>query len=311
MGMAKGNALTHVQSLWAVTAYFNWCHYRSKRENFHRFREGLLKNGVRLLTVECALYDDDFELSVLPDVIQVRSSSVMWQKERLLNIAITALPRECKFVAWIDCDLLFENADWAEEAENVLHKFGVVQLFSEMVRLPQNAMTAAQDDPISLSFMGGLCDSVSRKVPARLGHPGFAWAARRDVLEACEGFYDACIVGGADRVMAHAWFGDYQCPIVRDIALGEIWPHYLVWAKNAHRVVRGSVSLVRGRVLHLWHGESANRHYFDRHTPIAKLGFSPCEDLILNRYGCWEWSGDKPSIQEWIKAYFKGRREDG
>jgi hypothetical protein len=235
----------------------------------------------------------------------------MWQKERLLNIALGALPRDCRFVAWVDCDLLFQNPLWWREAAEVLNEFGIVQLFEGMVRLQRGSLVVTDSDSRSLSFMGGLRESVSRNMPARLGHPGFAWAARREVLEACGGFYDACIVGGADRVMAHAWFGDYHAEIVESIALGMIEPHYLRWAQLAHQVVRGSVSLVTGDVLHLWHGESSNRRYFERHQPIADLGFDPTQDLLVNSYGCWEWAGAKPELQEWMTSYFEERREDG
>jgi hypothetical protein len=299
------------RSFWVITSYFNWCRFASKLSNYQVFSSQLKAHGLNLLTVECALFGEPFHLPASRDVIQVRTSSIMWQKERLLNVGLESLPRECRFVAWIDCDLLFQNASWYLEAADALETFGVVQLFEQMVRLPRGSTRVTERDTLSLSFMGGLRDSVTKNVPARLGHPGFAWAARRDVLEACDGLYDGCIVGGADRVMAHAWFGDYHSPIVREIAMGQIWPHYQSWATNAHRVVRGSVSSIAGVILHLWHGESTHRGYFKRHEPVAELGFNPTVDLMLNSYGCWEWSRDKPELQEWMQSYFESRREDG
>lgn len=297
-------------ALWVITSYFNWSNFASKRINYETFKTNLEQVGINLLTVECALFGEPFHLQAGRNTLQVRTASIMWQKERLLNIALEALPPNCRFVAWIDCDLLFENTLWHVQAVNSLEDFGVVQLFEKMVRLPRGGMTHATQQR-TLSFMGGLRYSLKNKAPARLGHPGFAWAARRDVLEACGGLYDACIVGGADRVMAHAWFGDYHASIVKDIALGKIAPHYLKWAEQAHRVVRGSVALIDGTVLHLWHGESSNRRYFERHNCVANFEFDPTEDLILNRYGCWEWSGEKPELQQWMRSYFDERREDG
>jgi hypothetical protein len=299
------------RAFWVVTSYFNWCRFESKLANYKVFCAQVKLAGLNLITVECALSGEPFQLPSSREVIQVRTNSIMWQKERLLNVALDSLPRECRFVAWIDCDLLFQNPSWQLEAANALETVGVVQLFEEMIRLPRGSCRITGGETPSLSFMGGLRDSVTRNVPARLGHPGFAWAARKDVLEACDGFYDACIVGGSDRVMAHAWFGDYHAPIVREIALGRIWPHYQKWAQQAHRVVRGSVSLIGGVLLHLWHGESADRRYFERHKPVADFGFDPAEDLVVNPYGCWEWSSHKPELQQWMKSYFDGRREDG
>ena len=31
----------------------------------------------------------------------------MWQKERLLNVALAAVPNNVEDVAWIDCDVVF------------------------------------------------------------------------------------------------------------------------------------------------------------------------------------------------------------
>lgn len=297
--------------LCVITAYFNWCRFRSKLENYCLFREEMRHNDVAVLTVECALPDQQFQLPPSCDVIQVRTNSIMWQKERLLNIALEALPLEYKYVAWIDCDLIFQDRSWSMQATRTLESFGVVQLFDKMVRLPRFRKMMLPNDAQSLGFMAALRRSIEQNMSPRLGHPGFAWAARREVLEACNGFYDGCIIGGADRVMTHAWLGDYHAPIVSEIILGQMKPHYLEWALRAHRVVRGSVSSVDGTVMHLWHGESLNRLYFERHRPVAELGFNPATDLVMNNHGCWEWATEKPKLQSWIANYFASRKEDG
>ena len=36
----------------------------------------------------------------------------MWQKERLLNLAVAALPPGCTKVAGLDSDLVFRPRDW-------------------------------------------------------------------------------------------------------------------------------------------------------------------------------------------------------
>ena len=43
-------------------------------------------------------------------LIQLRGRDVMWQKERLLNLALRALPDECRKVVWVDCDVILEQA---------------------------------------------------------------------------------------------------------------------------------------------------------------------------------------------------------
>jgi len=267
--------------------------------------------GANLLTVECALPDQAFEIPPGRGVLHVRSAAVLWQKERLLNIALDAVSNTCRFVAWVDCDLIFLNHNLIKDIVHSLEEYAVTQIFDGMIRLPRGCLEPSNGEQPSESFMGGLLDSLSRPLKARVGHPGFAWAARREILEACNGFYDACIIGGADRVMAHAFLGDYHAPVVSRIAIGPIAPHYLEWARGTYRVVHGSMSVVRGTVLHLWHGESGNRLYFERHISVADLGFNPYEDLIKNYWGCWEWASSKPKLQDWIHAYFTARHEDG
>jgi len=299
-------------ALCVITSYFNWAHFQSKRLNYEAFRLHMKQSDISVLTVECALIGDPFDLIPARDVIQVRTNSIMWQKERLLNIALDSLSSDYRFVAWIDCDVLFQNPRWHLEAVRQMENVGVIQLFSEVIRLPRCTSPTMIDPTLARpGFVSSLRDSVVDHLPATLGHPGFAWAVRRDVIEACNGFYDACIIGGADCVMAHAWFGDYGAYPVRQIAAGHIESHYQIWAERAHRVVRGSVSSIAGQLLHLWHGEDLNRIYRDRHKIMSAFGFDPDQDLCLNMCGCWEWSGRKPEMERWMESYFEGRREDG
>lgn len=297
-------------SLWIITSYFNWCRYKSKYDNYKVFCDGIRKMGVNLLTIECALMDHKFQLPAGRNVVHVRTASIMWQKERLLNIAIDALPATCQFVVWVDCDLIFTSSTWVSETISGLEQYAVLQPFDKMIRLPKGRTVSQIGDAVSTSFMGGIRASAEGVAPPRVGHPGFAWAARRDVLEACNGLYDACIVGGADRVIAHAFFGDYHGKVVSKIVLGGLGDHYLDWAKRAHRIVRRSVTLVNGLVLHLWHGSSADRLYFERHEFVDGYGFNPRHDLAVNKWGCWEWASDKPELHNWIQSYFSSRNED-
>src|ERR1700734_2279886 len=114
--------------LWAITSYFNPVGYWRRLANYRLFRERL---NVPLVAVELAygpnfeLNDDDAEI-----LIQLRSQDIMWQKERLLNVALGALPKKCKKVVWVDCDIIFERRDWPEQVCRLLDRFVIVQSFS-------------------------------------------------------------------------------------------------------------------------------------------------------------------------------------
>ena len=305
---------TATDDLWVITTYFNPGGYRTKRENYDRFRERI--NGrIPLLTVECAFGDAGFELPPARSVVQVRGRDVMWQKERLLNVALERLPASCANVAWLDADVTFENGDWAREAVLRLAHCPVLQLFDRAVRLPRGALA---DDGTAEAYPGFA--AVAARDPNRLlsgdfaahGHTGFAWAARRAVL-AGRGFYDACIAGSGDHMMAHAFAGDWTSACV-DRIIGTANRHcsyFVAWSKGIYQRVRANVGFVPGSVLHLWHGEVRDRRYVDRNRELAAFGFDPARDIRVGASGCWEWASTKPELHRWARDYFGQRREDG
>src|SRR5690242_12714716 len=123
-----GHAVGFPRALWAITSYFNPIHYRSRRSNYHLFREQL---NLPLVAVELS-FDGHFELTSddAEILIQKSGGDVMWQKERLLNIAMANLPTECQSVVWIDCDVVFQRTDLAEQILRELERAPLVQLFS-------------------------------------------------------------------------------------------------------------------------------------------------------------------------------------
>ena len=95
-----------MSDLWTITSYFNPVRYARKLENYRAFRRRL---NVPLVAVEL-FYDSKPELtkSDADILIQISGRDVLWQKERLLSIALRSVPDHCDKVAWLDCDLLFD-----------------------------------------------------------------------------------------------------------------------------------------------------------------------------------------------------------
>ncbi len=205
--------------LWCITTYFNPCHYRTRQENYARFSAPLRAAGIPLLTVECAFGHEPFELEPGPDVLQVRCPHVLWQKERLINLAVSRLPERARKVAWLDGDILFANPRWAVETARQLDEWAAVQPFERVVRLKQGKSVADGDEYTVESFA-----AVTRRDPQTLqagtfhahGHTGFAWAARRDWL-AQHGLYEAFLSGNADHYMAHVLAGDLNSPCMQNL----------------------------------------------------------------------------------------------
>ncbi len=298
----------------AITCLFNPGGYRSKTDNFARFRANLAAQDVPCRIIECAFGDAPFELPPGPDTLQVRATDVMWQKERLLNLAIRSLPAEFTKVAWLDGDILFDNPRWARETSARLDRHGVVQPFASVVRLPRGHARLARAGQHWEGFA-----AVHARDPQvlrrgdfdRHGHSGFAWAARREWIEE-HGLYDACVAGSGDHMMAHAFAGDVASACL-DRILGRRNPHrdyFSDWCARVRPALRAQMGFTPGAILHLWHGEMVNRRYVLRNRELADFGFDPARDLRVGRSGCWEWTGEGSRMRQWARDYFGHRRED-
>ncbi len=281
--------------------------------NLHIFAKSLRRSGIPLLIIECALSRRHSELPFSPDVIHVRSRSIMWQKERLLNIAIKYVPQRYSKIAWVDADVLFENCDWVRRASSLLESYAVVQLFEEATRLPSDPL---RDASLGDRYRSFACVYLSfpnvllKGTYPEHGHTGFAWAARREFLDTY-GLYDGCIAGSGDHVMAHAFCGDWESPcVIRTFGTGPMLEHFKEWCERMYSGVRARVGVVTGRVLHLWHGDLRNRGYAERNTDMITMGFNPYTDVTLNETGCWEWAAHREDLRLWGQRYFINRRED-
>ena len=73
----------------------------------------------------------------MPSLLRIRSEHVLWQKERLINVALGHLPKHVKKVAWLDCDILFSNPNWLIETSELLDNYPIVQPFQTANRLPR------------------------------------------------------------------------------------------------------------------------------------------------------------------------------
>jgi hypothetical protein len=303
-----------MSKLWVITTYFNPAGYKTRRINYDRFIEGLTKVGVPCLTIECAFNDEPFELPESPQCLQIRSSSVLWQKERLLNLGAESLPPEVKYVAWVDADVLFENPNWAIQTEILLEEHAIVQLFSSADRLDEHGISVGDE----VTSFG----TITSKDVAALncgrydvhGHTGYAWAMRREIFDQV-GLYEYAASGGSDHFMAHAIYNDYNFCVVNALkADKKRLTHLMKWGHRFYAMVQGRFGCVPGRITHLWHGDLKNRRYFLRIREITDLGFDPNTDLEAPIGKPLQWSPialNKPGLPEYFSNYFAHRLEDG
>lgn len=301
--------------MWAITSYYNPVRYKRRLSNYRMFRANL---GVPLVTVELS-FDGEFELeeSDADRLIQISGGAVLWQKERLLNLAIKAVPSGVENVAWFDCDTILKRADWVEAAKKQLEKFSVVQLFSDVVDVSPEKYEKQSGLHNGHTLVPGIVSvSNARELlfKTNLGtvpfyHEGLAWAANRRLLDD-HGFYDAGIVGGGDSLMAAAMYGRTDGSVRMFVLDAPRREHYLRWAIPFQKSVGGRVDYVPGTIYHLAHGSRENRRYEDRHASLASLNFDPDIDLRIGANGAWHWARCRPELEKFLMSYFIDRAED-
>ncbi|HNX96320.1 MAG TPA: hypothetical protein PKK12_01440 [Candidatus Aminicenantes bacterium] len=206
-----------------VTSYFNAGKFRSSKQNYLRFARSLADSGIHLTTVECAFGDDPFDLPSGPDVFQVKGRDILWQKERLINLAVSRLPPEATKVAWLDCDILFTNRGWAKQASAMLDRFPVIQLFDRLIRLARDADAPRGGERWRTSYAFAWRNPWMKLLPGTIRgrNPGMAWAARRSLLDRY-GLYDRQILGSGDVLFASAVTGNFHSAIARGRPLARV-----------------------------------------------------------------------------------------
>ena len=233
--------------------------------------------------IECLIGDEESQLPDDPNIIRVQSDSLLWHKEALLNKVVSELPEKFKYVFWVDADVLFTNNNWLVDSVKELEDgANIIQPFEYCVHLERNqikpdfnveiAKTTAHQNAKALggkkrlwrSFCANFVTtnrSDSKDYDVH-GHVGFAWGARREVLEECP-LFDRALIGGGDHIIAHAAAGQivHSC-IANAFAdnIGEVEK----WSRKFFNVVQGRIAYVQGDLYHIWHGDIAKRQYLKR-----------------------------------------------
>lgn len=304
--------------IWAVTAYYNPTNSKRRLDNFRAFRESL---SLPLAAVDWSwskgpghqLQTGDAEI-----LIQVSSTDLMWQKERLLNLAIRALPASCKYVCWLDCDVIFLNPNWFEDVVLELSRSQLLQPYGTLINLD------AHFQPVQTGLPGGgvrfPIGDTSRWVEYPedfLKHEftglqvacGYAWAAHAPLLQR-HGLYDACILGSGDRAIFYAAIGRFDDAAAYLRMGAQRRDHYLNWAVPFFQDVAGRTGWATGEMLNLWHGDVRLRRYEQRHRQFERFGFDPYADIVEGDEGTWLWATAKPDMHAHVEDYFFSRKED-
>lgn len=299
-----------------ITSFFNPLNIRSRLENYKRFLKYL---NAPLITIELSFNG----IFTIPDqekniVIRLNEGDIMWQKERLLNIALKYLPSTCRYVVWMDSDVIFKNNNWVSKIECALAKYKVIQGFKTVVDLDFNQEISAAIEKekfryalVYLMEKGIINKSIFKRVGNSLSigySPGHVWAARREIIEK-NGFYDGMILGSGDKAMAAAGYGMIE-EFNNSVNLNnEMKEHYSEWSNKYYKSVKESIGFADNTIYHLWHGDLVYRGYKDRYKGLKNFKIIPYENLILTNENTWTWNYVDQDLKNYIKDYFVSRKE--
>lgn len=318
--------------LHVVTMLENPMRWRSRYQNYWTFQHHVEQSGAILYTAEVAFGGRSFEITdpANPRHLQLRSACEVWHKENALNLMVQRLPRDWKYVAWIDADVTFARPDWAQETLHLLQHWDVIQMFSQVHNLgPDYGVLTNRG-----SFMWNFTENREaphhpdfRRHPlgtytpnpgysgaghGRWQHTGFAWAARRSAFDQLGGLLDHAILGSGDYHMATALIGNVELSLnnefpKRYVELCKIWEQRAAMIRNNPN---GGVGFMPGAILHHFHGTTKNRSYNQRWKLLARCNFNPDLDLRRDNQGLWQLSGRNPELRDGLRVYNRVRDED-
>jgi len=269
--------------------------------------------------VECVIGACLPELPENENISRVYTKDLLWHKETLLNNLVKTLPSKFKYIFWLDTDLIFTNLNWLTDGVKQLQKANIIQPFEYCVHLEKDAISPDFDVETEKKYVS----DTTRRHPRiwrsfcanfvttnytydcnydKHGHVGFAWGAKRSILDSVP-LYDRALIGGADHIIAHAAAGQigHSCitkSFTEDIEAVNFWSEEFNW------VVDEKIGYVKGEVYHIWHGDLDKRQYLKRiqdFTPKSK------EITKKDKNGLYVAEDDNT----YVEKYFEHRENTG
>lgn len=302
-----------------LTMVSNPVRYSSRYRLYHDFKEKIERAGLNLWTAEVAFGHRPFSVTQADDIhdLQLRTQHELWIKERALQLLVrklTLVHQDWEYIAWLDADIEFpnwqgENAWWKETVQQLQH-YKVVQLFETAADLGPSGKIIKTHQGFASRYIQG--HSFANNYYEN-GHPGFAWAIRREAFEGTGGFIDWGVLGSGDRHMATGWVNQAEYSLNHKCSPA-YWRKLLDWQALAERHVRRSMGFVPGTIMHHWHGKKKDRQYGDRWKILVDTQFDPDKDIKADAQGLWQLvdHGDVRSIEirDKFMKYFRARNED-
>jgi len=311
--------------------------YKTRYNLYEKFEKYInsSENAV-LYTIEAAFGDRPHTITKTgnPRHIQLRTDCEIWHKEALLNIAISRLPVDAEYIAWIDADVTFARPDWAAETLHQLQHHPIVQMFSTAIDLDpeydgydsekgivqygaahiyQKYISGQLPDEQLFPCFGTKSDNklinYGGGSSKRYMHTGYAYAIRREAFDAIGGLMDFNIVGCSDHSSFWGIIGHGEHAIHGGVT-DSFKRMHKIWHERAAKALNKDIGYVPGLLLHYFHGAKKFRNYIGRWQILIENKFDPLTDIRRDWQGLYSLTDDKPKLRDDCRNYFRQRNED-
>jgi hypothetical protein len=221
----------------------------------------------------------------------VRSNSYMFHKENLINLLVSKLPDKYTKIVCLDGDVIFENENWINDLSQELDKYDIVVPYHDGCNLDPYYDTIIFSGKTLLNTRFGLNEGNFSS--------GYAIAFKRNFFDKI-GLYEYAIFGGGDKMV----YGNFlRRPIMVNNFNSNKKDEYI----NKLKSLNFKYNYLGGIVYHLYHGNSLDRKYLERHALLNSLNIDT--EVIKNEYGVLEFI-EPSKYNHILLEYFKNRKED-
>ncbi len=300
-----------------ISCFFNPQNSPYRLKAFNQFYQSIENTNHFIL--ECVIGNAKPQLPESQYIKRVYTENLLWHKEALLNKIIAEhLPAKYKYIFWVDADVVFQNKNWIVDGVAELQAHNIIQPFEYCIHLERNQTEPSFnvnehkkrifDDrysnrrlwrSFSANFKTARLNATQQENYNIHGHVGFAWGARREILQNMP-LYDRALIGGADHIIAHAAAGQIPHSCIAKSFTDNL-DEVLNWSKKFYKLVQGKISFVEGDLYHIWHGDIDKRQYLKR---IQDFTTKTKQIIHKDENGLYvTHAGD----DEYMKKYFKHR----
>jgi len=299
------NYQEELRYFYVICVMFNPARSRSRIKLYLNFKRQMEKFGVKLITVECAYEESPFTLTrhnYEPHNIQVSTQSSFFQKEKIINLALSKLPNDAKYVVWCDCEVDFLNPLWVSDTIKALHVFKTVQVFDDVVLLGQNGEEVKKEKGFSAQLYEKP-EMDKTAFESSTSACGYAWGFRMDALKEIGGLLDFSPLGNCDKIMAYCLAKRMEDYIPSNLQTN-FKEMVKAWQKKASVVFSTGIGFIPGTIRVSWSCARKDRKTYDKWEILQGNNFDPKNDMFKDDNDLYYLDFQKVKLKSDLKNMF-------